>query len=121
LQSINIEYLHQLKLHYLAPYYVDYSNEKVKNFIQKYRSAFSAEPTQYSYQGYDITTNFLTSLQAGKKFMTSKTKPKVNLLQADYNFRKVSNFGGYVNQNFFVIEYNENYEVKSTEKISAVP
>jgi len=119
LQSLNIEYLHNLKLHYLAPYFIDYGNKQVTGFIEKYRSAYSGEPTQYSFQGYDITTNFLTALRIlGKKFVSINSIPKVDLLQADYNFHKVSNFGGYENRTLFVIEYTNNYEVKSVGKIN---
>lgn len=119
LQSLNIEYLHNLKLHYLAPYFIDYSNKQVTGFIEKYRSAYSGEPTQYSFQGYDITTNFLTALKIlGKKFVSINSIPKVDLLQADYNFHKVSNFGGYENRTLFVIEYSNSYEVKSVGKIN---
>jgi LysM repeat protein len=118
LQSINIEYLHNLKLHYLAPYYIDYSNPQVNSFIGKYRSDFSTEPTQFSFQGHDVTTNFLTDLRFyGKKFVSMNPVPRANLLQAAYNFKKSSNFGGYVNHMLFVIEYTDNYEVKSAGKI----
>jgi LysM repeat protein/ABC-type branched-subunit amino acid transport system substrate-binding protein len=120
LQSINIEYLHDLKLHYLAPYFIDYNDPQVTGFIDKYRLNFSAEPTQFSFQGYDVTINFLTDLRLfGKKFVSMNPIPKTNLLQAEYNFQKVTNFGGYVNHTFFVIEYSDNYEVKSTGKINS--
>jgi len=119
LQSINIEYLHDLKLHYLAPYFIDYNDPQVIGFIDKYRLNFSAEPTQFSFQGYDVTINFLTDLRLfGKKFVSMNPIPKTNLLQAEYNFQKATNFGGYVNHTFFVIEYSDNYEVKSIGKIN---
>lgn len=119
LQSINLEYLHNLRLHYLAPYFIDYSNKQVGSFVEKYHQTYSGEPTQFSFQGYDITTNFLTALKrSGKKFVSMNTMIKVDLLQADYNFQKISNFGGYENRTFFVIEYSNFYEVKSIGKIN---
>lgn len=122
LQSINIEYLHNLKLHYLAPYFIDYTNRQVNGFIEKYRLTYSGEPTQYSFQGYDITTNFLTALKLlGKKFVSVNSIPKVDLLQADYNFRRVSDFGGYENHTFFIIEFTDTCEVKSIGKIVEQP
>ena len=118
LQSINIEYLHNLKFHYLAPYFIDYRNQQVKSFIEKYRLNYSAEPTQFSFQGYDVTTNFLMDLRFfGKKFVTRNPIPKTNLLQAKYNFKKATNFGGYANHTLFVIEYTDNYEVKLAGQI----
>ena len=114
MQSIDIEYLHNTRLHYLAPYFIDYGNPAVNTFIEKYRAAYSSEPTQYSFQGYDITLHFLASLaMSGKSFPDFNQSPGVNLLQADYNFQKTSDFGGYMNRTFYIIEYTDSYEVKS--------
>jgi len=120
MKSINTEYLHNLKLHYLSPYYVDYNNKNVKNFIGKFRSDFSAEPSQYAYQGYDVMFGFLTSLQqSGKRFATPGSDSGSKLLQADYDFQRVSNFGGFVNSSFFIIEYSDSFDVHPTGKIKA--
>ncbi len=113
LQSINTEYLHNLKLHYLAPYFIDYSNPKVKAFIEKYRANFYTEPSQFAFQGYDVTTDFLNDLRLyGKNFVSMNPLPRTSLLQADYNFLKTSNFGGYINNTLYIIEYTANYEVR---------
>ncbi len=118
LQSINIEYLHNLKLHYLAPYHIDYNDPRVTDFIAKYRSDFSAEPTQFSFQGYDVTTNFLTELKLfGRKFTSRNPISGTDLLQSEYNFIKTSTFSGYLNHTVFVIEYTDNYEVRSLGKL----
>jgi hypothetical protein len=119
MKSINIEYLHDLKFHYLSPYYINYNKGSVKNFIAKFRSNYSSEPSQYAYQGYDVMIGFLTSLkQSGRKFTTPGNESRLKLLQADYNFQLVSNFGGFINSTFFIIEYNDSYEVVCSGKIS---
>lgn len=119
MKSINIEYLHDLKFHYLSPYYINYNKGSVKNFIAKFRSNYSSEPSQYAYQGYDVMIGFLTSLkQSGRKFTTPGNESRLKLLQADYNFQRVSNFGGFINSTFFIIEYNDSYEVVCSGKIS---
>jgi len=118
MQSIDIEHLHNIRLHYLAPYFIDYGNPKVNSFIEKYRAAYNSEPTQYSFQGYDIALNFMASLaMSGKSFPDTNVSPGVDLLQADYNFQKPSELGGYVNRTLYVIEYTDSYEVKSAGKI----
>ena len=118
LQSLNLEYLHNLKLHYLAPYFIDYTSKQVNGFIDKYRLSYAGEPTQFSFQGYDITIDFLTALRIlGKKFVSINSVPKVDLLQADYNFQRISTFGGYENRTLFIMEYTNSYEVKSIGKI----
>ncbi|HEY3388940.1 MAG TPA: LysM peptidoglycan-binding domain-containing protein, partial [Prolixibacteraceae bacterium] len=118
MQSIDIEHLHNTRLHYLAPYFIDYGNPKVSAFIEKYRAAYNSEPTQYSFQGYDIALHFMASLaMSGKNFPETNLSPGVSLLQADYSFQKASNLGGYMNRTLYIIEYTDNYEVKSAGKI----
>ena len=118
MQSIDIEYLHNINLHFLAPYFIDYGNPKVNSFIEKYRISFGGEPTQYSFQGYDIALHFIASLgKAGKNFPATNPNPGVDLLQAEYYFLKPSQLGGYINGSLYVIEYTNNYEVRLVEKI----
>jgi len=118
MQSINIEYLHNTRFHYLAPYFIDYGSPGVKSFIIKYRSQYGSEPTHYSFQGYDIALHFIGSLRkTGKNFPVSNSAPEVSLLQTDYNFKKLSEFGGYMNHTFYIIEYTDSYEVRSAGKI----
>ena len=118
MQSIDIEYLHNIRLHYLVPYFIDYRNSGVKTFLTKYRLEYGNEPTQYSFQGYDIALHFTASLgNSGKNFPAANTSPGVELLQADYNFQKISEFGGYMNRTLYIIEYTDNFEVRSDGKI----
>jgi ABC-type branched-subunit amino acid transport system substrate-binding protein len=117
MQSIDIEHLHNTRLHYLAPYFIDYGNPKVNSFIEKYRLTYNSEPTQYSFQGYDIALHFLASLaMSGKNFPVANLAPGVELLQAAYSFQKTTELGGYMNHTFFIIEYTDNFEVKSAGK-----
>lgn len=117
MQSIDIEYLHNTRLHYLSPYFIDYGNPKVNAFVEKYRNTYYSEPTQYSFQGYDNALYFLATLaKYGKIPNLSRPLAEAELLQAGYSFRHVSPLGGYMNQTFYVIEYTEGYEVKTEGK-----
>ncbi len=121
MQSIDIEYLHNTNLHYLAPYFIDYGNSKVNSFIGKYRSAYNSEPTPFSFQGYDVASYFLGSLlKSGKKFPVTNPNPGVELLQADYSFQKLSDFGGWINRTLYVIEYANSYDIRCDGKIRAL-
>ncbi len=118
MQSIDIEHLHNTRLHYLSPYFIDYGNPRVIAFMEKYRSSFGGEPTQYSFQGYDIALHFMTSLGRPGNYLSAMVQSAgVNLLQADYSFQKISDFGGYLNQTLYIIEYSDSYDVVSTGKI----
>ena len=118
MQSLDVEHLHNIRFHFLSPYFIDYTNAEVIAFIQNYRAAYNNEPTQYSFQGYDIASYFFTALsKSGKNFAAMKQKPGVKLLHADYEFQKASNLGGYMNTSLYVLEYTENFEVKSVGKV----
>jgi len=121
MQSINTEYLHNIDLHYLSPYYIDYGNSKVNGFIGKYRAAFNSEPSQYSFQGYDVALHFIATLgKLGRKFPERALNSGVDLLQAEYNFQRLTDFGGFINRTLYIIEYTNDYEVRSTGKIEGI-
>ncbi len=117
LQSVDVEYFHNISLRYLSPYFVDYSSAKVNDFIRVYRQEYGSEPSQYSFQGYDATTYFLKALDQANKPSNANGVSNAGLLQADYDFEKVSDFGGFMNRSFFVVEYSGSYDVKSVGKI----
>ncbi len=121
MQSIDVESFHNTNLHFVSPYFIDYENPKVNNFIGNYRLAFSSEPTQYSFQGYDVALHFMASLgKGGKGFPSTNPNPGVELLQAEYDFSKVSPLGGNINRMLYVIEYTNNYDVRVVEKIKGI-
>lgn len=118
MQSIDIEYFHNINLQYLSPYFVDYTDVNTTGFIETYRQSFEGEPSPYSFQGYDIALYFIKSLaNYGKQFPSSNPIKEADLLQSTYNFQKASDFGGYVNKMLYVIEYADSYDVKCVGKI----
>ncbi|GET29543.1 LysM peptidoglycan-binding domain-containing protein [Prolixibacter sp. SD074] len=121
-RSIETDYLHNLKLHYLAPYYIDYRDKSVVRFIQRYRNDFYDEPNQFSFQGYDITNYFVNAIRKfGTKFAQCLPYLNVHLLQGDYNFQKVSDFGGFMNHTLYIMKYTRGYQVKAVGKVGDLP
>jgi ABC-type branched-subunit amino acid transport system substrate-binding protein/LysM repeat protein len=111
LESINIEYFHQLNLHYLTPTFVDYNDPDVKRFVKIYREEFHSEPDQYSFRGYDIAIYFAREyLKYGKNYYEQSEKFRPTLLQETFDFRKVGEFCGYMNQSLDVVNFNRNWE-----------
>ena len=112
-KSIQIEYFHHTNLHLLTPYYVDYQSSLVNNFIRKYRTNFSAEPSQFSFQGYDVAYYFMNALfRYGKSFMSCLAGNKVELTQGAFYFEKVNANGGYMNHGLFITHYTPDYDIK---------
>ena len=80
------------KTHYISSYFVDYSNQNVINFLNKFRQKYSIEPTlkQFAFQGYDITYYFLSSLcEKGTTFQACNT-PNDYLLSTKFEFKPLN-------------------------------
>ena len=112
LKSIQTENYHRTRLRYLSPYLVDYNRPQVRRFVGRYREMYSAEPTQFSFQGFDVTYYFLSALYSyGKDFRHCLPDHNMELTQMNFNFEKSSPLGGYTNHSLFVTSYEHNFDV----------
>jgi len=112
LKSIQTENYHRVRLRYLSPYFIDYNRPQVRRFVGHYRQNYSAEPTQFSFQGFDVTYYFLSALyRYGKDFRGCLSDYPMELTQMDFNFEKVAPMGGYTNHSLFVTGYERNFDV----------
>lgn len=118
-KSINAEYYHRLKLHYLTPNYVDYDNDAVNRFIDKYRQHFSAEPDMLSFRGYDLMMYFASAhARFGANYLSCLSQYHQPLLQNDFSFQKVSELGGYMNHSLFIVAYTHDYRIRMLDELS---
>lgn len=120
-QSIQLDHYHNLKLKYVAPYWVDYSSPATIDFVSQFKSAFNTEPDNFGFQGYDVTQYFVHALAAyGRNFSDCMQYFHMPLIQGNYHFQKVSEFGGYMNHGVSVVAYSRNYEV-TRERVKGQP
>jgi len=111
-ESISDEFFHNLKLKYIAPYWVDYSHPETIRFLEKFKEHYHTEPDNFGMQGYDVAFYFLNALwNYGKDFNDCLPYQQVHLSQGNYSFEKVSQFGGYMNQGMSVISYEPGFDV----------
>ena len=112
LKSIQTENYHRVRLRYLSPYFVDYNKPLVRRFVSQYRDVFSGEPSQFSYQGFDVAFYFMNALyRYGKDFRNCLPEYKMELTQMDFDFRRVTPMGGFMNQGLFVTGFERNFDV----------
>lgn len=118
-KSINAEYFHKLKLHYLTPNFIDYSDPEVNYFIKNFREKFNAEPNQFSYRGYDIAKFFLEAYRThGKNYLDKVSSLDINTLQSGFKMKRAKEFSGFMNQTIYVVSFTSDYEVKIASKIT---
>ncbi len=98
-ETIDEETLYAVNAKFSTQYFVDYGSDETKDFILKYRAMFHAEPSSYSFHGYDSFKFFLSAFKdlGSEGFMDYIPFYKMNLMQTDVQFEKVSETGGYIN------------------------
>ena len=81
------------------------------SFLMKYRALFNAEPSQYAFQGYDITRYCLEmSSRHGRSWMDKLEDRK--MLQSNFMFRRENSDKGWVNEGVRRIVYGSGWSVK---------
>lgn len=111
-ETIELNYLHALDLRLAMSYYIDYNDSLTVEFINRYREAFNTEPTDFSYQGYDILTFFVEAMSTyGKDFPSAIINERKSLLQSDVLFLPVAPGSGCENRAFKDICFTKGWTV----------
>lgn len=111
-ETIEVENLHKTAMHVSLAYYIDYEDQKVKDFLLKYRALYNTEPNQFAFQGYDVARYFLELCSKyGENWREHIENYDVKTLQSSYKIRKQP-IGGYLNNGVRRIIYENGYEVK---------
>lgn len=109
--TIEVENLHNLSTHVSLTYYIDYNKPEVMDFLLKYRAFFGTEPSQFSYQGYDITKFCIEMCSVyGDDWKQMLPSTEKEMLQSTFAIKKEP-FKGFVNNGVRRIIYDKGYSV----------
>ena len=116
-ETIDVDNLHNLKTRISTAYYIDYDSPKVKKFLLEYRALYNTEPTQFSYQGYDLAYFFIKMKATYGTMWMEHVAAMGNtpLMQTDLLFREVGN-GGYINEGIRRIVYGPDYTIRISRR-----
>lgn len=111
-ETIEVENLHKTSMHVSLAYHIDYEDQRVKEFLLKYRALFNTEPNQFAFQGYDVARFFIDLCSKyGDKWAENIENADAQMLQSTFNLRKQTT-GGYINNGVRRIVYENGYSVK---------
>ena len=101
---------HQNDLHICSQYFADYETPEVKSFVRAYRALYRTEPSQFAFQGYDLTRYFVKLVSKyGNRWTRALTRvPENGGLHTDFRFEKTSS-GSYRNTGIRRIVYDPDY------------
>ena len=112
-ETIEVDNFHNSNLHVSLGYYIDYDDAKVKEFLLKYRALYNSEPTQFSFQGYDLAKYFIgLCSKYGENWIQKLESSDSKMLQSIFRFRKTE-AGGYINTGVHRLVYGEGYQIIS--------
>ncbi len=113
MRNIPTDYFYKLNLNVFTPFFVDYTRPSVKRFIVEYRDLYRAEPSQYSYLGYDVGLYFILAMKNyGVDFNQCLYSHRLFLLQSDFWFGNVNTQSAFQNERQFIINYTGDFDVK---------
>lgn len=112
--NLDPEYLNNLSLHTPANNFVDYSDPKVKQFIQAYRDKYLTEPENFSFVGFDITYFFLSTLQReGSGFLNTLPLNRQSCIETNFSFSQYPPDSGFENKFVYILKYQDFKLVKA--------
>jgi LysM repeat protein len=127
-QTVDPEGIHKLNSRIFTYYGIDYQQETTTKFLTEYRELFQTEPyaftpyfqkpssnggySRFGIWGYDIATWFVEAMvQFGPQFEQCIDQVNPTLIQSNFHFQRVSNWGGFYNNGLFMIQFNNDYSV----------
>lgn len=110
--NIDPEQFYTLNTQLVVPFYIDYKDKRVKDFIYKYRAMYKAEPDQYAMHGFDVGMYFLSALlYYGNNFPNCIYHYSTDQLQAKFRFVKWDKYSGFENIGMSIIKYEKDYTI----------
>ena len=99
----------KLNVSFVTSYHADRGNAAVREFDNRYISAFGRIPTPYSYRGYDAVMIFASQAKATTNLSTLNGS-SVAPLQTTYKFKSKPD-GSIVNTGWALVSYSDDYSI----------
>ncbi len=113
--NVKLEFLHNLNSRLFSISNPDYRKINVVKFVKSYRTYFGTEPTQRSFEGYDITRYFAEALlRYGREFRCCLSEYNPELLNLVFQFQSIDASSGYANHKLYLVEYTKQWDRKFT-------
>lgn len=102
--------LHQLNASFYSPFYTDVNQWNYRQFSSRFTQSYGKDLMnlypKYGLLGYDAGTYFLNAVKLyGANFGNSVEKIKANTIQSAIDFSRVSNWGGFANNGYYIVHY----------------
>lgn len=116
-----IDEYHHFGTYIYSPFFVDENSPAAKAFKERFRKWYGRNLLDtnpgYGMWGYDTGMFFLTALDRyGVNFEQQVNNIQVNSLQFPFHFKRLNNWGGFINTGLYFIHYDTNGRIIKTDK-----
>ena len=109
--GLEAQYLYMTNARITMTYAIDYSDEKVKDFILAYRALYKDEPAAFAFQGYDTMHYFVKACaRYGRQWYKKLPEYSERGLQSNFRF-DVKETAGNVNKAVRRVAYNRSTSI----------
>lgn len=109
---LDFQQLERLNTYLTSSYQISYQSNRSGDFIKRYRSKFSVEPSEYAFKGFDIAYFFADLMNSrAHKFMDNIFDGKFDGIHNDFIFKK-NEQTGYYNSSLMMLKYEGSQMVK---------
>lgn len=105
MDGMDYEYLDALNTLVASPYFIDYQDPRINQFVAFFQKTYHTDPTPLAFQGFDVGWFFLNALKDyGKTFPQCMNELTIKPLQTSFDFLQ-QNGNGYENQRWMLYQY----------------
>jgi LysM repeat protein/ABC-type branched-subunit amino acid transport system substrate-binding protein len=104
-KNLEIDHFDNLRVHIPTAFHIDYENEQVQEFVQKFRLKYHGEPSTFGFRGYDLAMHFIRNMNGVKALgLDYMLTIEETGLQSAFGWTQLPN-GGYENSRPCIVDY----------------
>ena len=104
--DVNNNYLAHVNFHYPVSSFIDTEDENVKKFVQSYKYKNKAEPSDYSFKGFDVTYDALLRFASYDDIASALKAGYSNRIATKYEYDSNGYGKGFINQGIYLLKYD---------------
>ena len=112
IDNLDQDYLNSLQFHFASTNHIDYNDSTTRQLSKNYQEFYSADPSEYYFEGFDIATYYLSHLKIqGPDFFLNLDKNNWSGISTDFKFFKPDAETGFENRAATIYKYS-NYQLQ---------
>lgn len=112
IDNLDQDYLNGLQFHFATPNHIDFKDSTIHVLAKQYQEVYTADPSEFYFQGFDIATYYLTNLKTqGPDFYLNLDKYNWEGVSTGFKFYRPDTETGFENRAVYIYKYS-NYQLR---------